>query len=247
MANGKEVQAVVPASPAKVLPLGIESGDDAWRHASRLAKSGLVPDSLKGKPEDVMIVLMMGRRLGLEPDQSIQAIHVVKGKPVLSADLIVAQCLKHPSVCRYFVPTLLSSERVEYSTQRTNAPVSTQMVYTMEDAKRAGLTGKDTWKANPMDMLRARCASKLARAVYPDLVLGLYTPEEMDVDHEPSVVQAPRTLADLTTRMAQVKVIKEALPAGSFGHALAVEAEAIQAEEAAEIAAQERDDSPEAP
>jgi hypothetical protein len=35
------------------------------------------------------------------------------------------------------------------------------------------------WGRNPTDMLVARATSRLARMVYPDLLAGLYTPEEL--------------------------------------------------------------------
>jgi hypothetical protein len=48
----------------------------------------------------------------------------------------------------------------------------------MEDARRANLVGRQNWKAHPAAMLRARCAAALARAVYPDLLLGVYEESE---------------------------------------------------------------------
>ena len=35
------------------------------------------------------------------------------------------------------------------------------------------------WGKNPTDMLVARACARLARMVYPDLLAGLYTPEEL--------------------------------------------------------------------
>ena len=39
---------------------------------------------------------------------------------------------------------------------------------------------KSGWGKNPADMLVARAGAKLARLVYPDVVHGLYAPEEME-------------------------------------------------------------------
>jgi hypothetical protein len=50
--------------------------------------------------------------------------------------------------------------------------------YSIEDAARAGLTGRATWKAHPKQMLSARAKSVLATMVYPDLVGNLYDPDE---------------------------------------------------------------------
>lgn len=73
-------------------------------------------------------------------------------------------------------------------------------VWTMGDAKRAGITGKGTWAAYPAAMLRHRCAADLAREVYPDVLLGLYDPEELgdapDAPQSADVVQAPASWRD---------------------------------------------------
>jgi hypothetical protein len=49
----------------------------------------------------------------------------------------------------------------------------------MEDARSAGLSGKDVWKAYPASMMRARVVSMGIRMICPGIVAGLYTPEEV--------------------------------------------------------------------
>ncbi|MBK8184776.1 MAG: hypothetical protein IPK63_18615 [Candidatus Competibacteraceae bacterium] len=46
-------------------------------------------------------------------------------------------------------------------------------------AKRANLAGKDLWKQYPRAMLRARVISEGIRTVYPGVLSGMYTPEEV--------------------------------------------------------------------
>jgi len=51
--------------------------------------------------------------------------------------------------------------------------------FTWNDAKLQGLTTKDNWSRMPKEMLFARCLAKGANRIGPDLLLGLYTTEEL--------------------------------------------------------------------
>lgn len=64
---------------------------EAMTIAETLAKSGLVPYALRGKPADVLIIIMYGMELGLSINQALNGINVIKGRPSLSADLRVAK------------------------------------------------------------------------------------------------------------------------------------------------------------
>lgn len=151
----------------------------AMQLADQLAKSSLIPTALRGKPADVLVILMKGQELGLSPIQSLSEVSVIEGKPSSSAALKVALCVRRPDICEYFRMTESTATKATYETKRAgNEPVS--LSWTIEQAKTAGLTGKQNWQRHPDAMLRARCSSALATAVYPDLVQGLMTFDEAD-------------------------------------------------------------------
>jgi hypothetical protein len=128
-------------------------------------------------PSAAFIIMATGQELGLSPMQSMRGIHIVEGKPVLSADMIGALCKKSP-LCKYFRQLESTVERAVFETWRAGDPEATRGVFTIEDARRAELAGRNTWKRYPAAMLRARCVSALARTVYPDLLLGVYCDDE---------------------------------------------------------------------
>jgi hypothetical protein len=182
--------------------------EQAMTLATTLSKSGLIPDSLRNKPADVLVVLMTGRELGLGPMQALRGIAVINGKPVLSADLLVAQCLRHRDVCEWFRLVESTDKAARYETKRAGSePVA--MAWTIEQANAAGLTGKGPWKAHTAAMLRARCSAALARAVYPDLVGGMYETDEGNEMRAPARVvdlaQPPQDVTPPTTPVVTVE------------------------------------------
>ena len=88
-----------------------------------------------------------------------------------------------------------------YETKRRGNPTPTRMSFTMADANRAGLTGRGPWKQYPGAMLRARCASGLVRAEYPDVAIGLYDQDELQ-ERPPSVPPPPMEPRPITNRIS---------------------------------------------
>lgn len=152
--------------------------------AKQVVSSGLAPSDLR-KPQDALVILMTGAELGLRPMEALRGIYVVNGRPTLKADLMVALVRKSPE-CEYFTRTEMNNERCTYETKRSDQPQPQEYTYTIEQAHNAGLTDKDVWEKYPDRMLRARAASALAREEYPEVLLGLYTPEEASsIDDDP--------------------------------------------------------------
>lgn len=169
-------QATPSIAPASWEPENLDAG---IHFAQLICKGQLMPRALQGNPANVLLVLMTGRELGLSPMQAIRSIHVIDGKGVASADILVALCKRRRDVCQFFRMVESTDTRAVYETHRVGEPQPTKMTFTMEEAKAAGVAGKDNWKKWPAAMLRARCSAALARAVYPDLCAGIYDPDEL--------------------------------------------------------------------
>jgi hypothetical protein len=130
-----------------------------------------------GTPEAVLSTVLSGRELGLSAMASLRAFHIVEGKPTMAADALRALVLKSGKA-KSFRCTERTASAATFSTQRQDEEPMT-LRYTIEEAQAAGLVKNGSgWTKNPADMLVARASSKLARLVYPDVVAGLYAPEE---------------------------------------------------------------------
>ena len=135
--------------------------------------------SAYGTPQAVLSVILAGREFGMQAMASLRAFHVVDGKPTMAADVIRALVL-NSGKAKYFRCTERTAERATFVTQRGDDPPVT-LSYSVEEAKAAGMVRNGGgWTKNPADMCVARAGSKLARLVYPDVIHGLYSPEEFD-------------------------------------------------------------------
>ena len=160
---------------------------EAHQLASALYKSGLLPSEIKSA-EAAFAILAKGHELGLKPMQSFDLICVIKGKPSLSAAGMRALCLARRDVCEYFRNVETTTTKSTFETKRRGDPQPVELTFTIEEAKRAGLVRPDSnWSKWPERMLEARASSALARLVYPDLVGGVYTPEEIQ-EFAPEVI-----------------------------------------------------------
>jgi len=173
----KETTTMVTRHTTGALDFGTVS--EAMKFAQLLCKSALVPESIRDKPADVMIVMLTGRALGIDSITALRQIHVIKGRTTMDASLLRALAMRHPD-CEYLCMIEDGSAgRATWETSRRGQPKPVRISWTMDDAKRAGLANKDNWKNYPAAMLRARASADLVRAVYPEVGAGLYTPEEV--------------------------------------------------------------------
>ena len=168
--------------PAVTASVALEptSLKEVWRFGEIVCASGLAPKSVRS-PEAATIIVMTGRELGLTAMQSLRSIHVVDGKPLLSADLMLALVKRHKD-CEAFVCVETTGKIATFIAKRRGEPEQ-RLSFTIDQAQEAGLTGKDNWRKYPDAMLRARAIAALARLAFPDAFVGVYEEDE---------IQAPR-------------------------------------------------------
>lgn len=168
--------------------------DDLELLSKRLAESSLIPAAMRANMPNVLVTIMTGQELGLAPMAALRSIHVIEGKPVLGADAMVAIVIASGKA-EYFTRVEESEEAVTYETKRRGDPHPRRCTWTMEMAKRAGLHLKDNWRGYKRPMLAARAKAELARDVYPDVLAGCYTHDEIG-DSAPADVAPPTRYAD---------------------------------------------------
>lgn len=177
---------------AEVRPIAIRPPDwqqslepqtlrDAYMLAKTLHNSRLFAGTFANE-SSIFAGVLLARAHGLETMKVLMPgmVHNIKGKLTLSAQMIVGLVLRSGKA-EYFDCIESSSERAVYVTKRKGAKHEVRFEFSIEEARAAGYLGKpdSAWQKTPKTMLRHRCETELARAVYPDVVGGLYSPEEM--------------------------------------------------------------------
>lgn len=156
---------------------------DIERMGIAIAKSGLF--GMK-TPEQAIALMLIAQAEGLHPAIAARDYHVIQGRPALKSDAMLARFQAAGGAVKW-----LSYDDKKVSAVFTHPQGgSVEITWTIEQATAAKLTGKDTWKQYPRQMLRARVISEGIRTVFPGCVVDQYTPEEVQ-DFE-SAKLAPR-------------------------------------------------------
>jgi hypothetical protein len=174
----------LPATQKATVALGAPQGDfdAAYRLAKNLSLSNIIPDALRGKPADVLVIVLYGQELGLAPMQAMQVIDVVKGRPTLRANLWVALARK---AGHRVAVTEETASSCTVQVIRCDDPTPQIVTYTLDHAKTAGLLSNDGYRKHPADMLYARAASKCIRRACPEVALGFSDEYELSSVSEP--------------------------------------------------------------
>lgn len=173
------------------LALSPRTFNEAREIAEYCSHAAILPAELRRKPADILCIIATGQELGLAPMAAIRGIHMIKGKPVMSADAMVAVVLGS-GLAEYFTCLESSDERAVYETKRRGSPQAERATFTVEDARRAKLLGRgngggdSNWDKYRAVMLGHRARSILARRVYPDVLLGVYSEGELSEDRSPT-------------------------------------------------------------
>jgi len=158
--------------------------EDVERMADYIVKSGLFGMS---KREQAISLMLLSQAEGLHPMKAIQEYHIIQGRPAMRADAMLARFQKAGGRVEWH--ELTDSKARATFTHPQGGSVTIE--WTVQMARQAGLFDKtgSNWKRYPRAMLRARVISEGIRTIYPGVIAGIYTPEEI-VDTPPEIIDA---------------------------------------------------------
>lgn len=180
--------AAAPAQPAELAPMPalsplmrwVTEAQQAELIAQNLARTSFVPASLRGKPHDITAAILAGQELGLQPMATLRSMDVIQGTPALRAHAMrgLVQSKGHSVQVVESTP-----ERCVMRGRRKGEEEWQTVTWTIDRAKKLGLTGKSEWQKQPQTMLVARATGEICRLIASDVLYAMpYAAEELDAE-----------------------------------------------------------------
>lgn len=164
--------------------------DQAYRLAAAFARADIVPTELRGKPSNVLLVMLYGQRLGLPPEIAISSISVVKGKPRMSGQLLLSKVREAGHKCKIVhgdgectVTITRGDDGEQHSETFSLDDAVTARLCTIKDGKPFARSAKGEplpWETYPKRMLQWRAVSSCVDAICSEVKMGFAVEDELD-------------------------------------------------------------------
>ena len=143
------------------------------RIAAIIAKSGM--GGFKTS-EQATVAMLLALAEGIPLGRVIHEYHVINGRLSLRSECMLARFQKAGGTVEYLVH---NDTEVSLTASHPKGG-SLTVVWTIERARKAGLTSNPTWTKHPAAMLTARAVAEAVRAVYPACLSGILAEEEAE-------------------------------------------------------------------
>lgn len=144
---------------------------DMQTMADAVAKSGLF--GMKST-EQALALMLVAQSENQHPATITQDYDIIQGKACRKTHSVMARFQQMGGKVEWHQLT----DTIADATFSHPSGGSLRIEWTIEQAKKANLTGKDNWKNYPRAMLRARVIAEGVRAVYPAAIGGMLIAEE---------------------------------------------------------------------
>jgi len=173
------MNAIIPAggNGSGLIPQNLT---DAMRLAEMMAKGKMVPDHLRN-PSDMLMVIEQACRWGMSPFAVAQCTAIVRGRISYEGKLVSA-AINASGVLQGRLDYVFSGEGPTRAVTATGTmrgeDKPREVIVTLASAK----TDNEHWKKSPDQMLTYHAARVWARRHAPEVMLGVYSPEEFPAE-----------------------------------------------------------------
>lgn len=186
-----------PAPPVASIPMLMPANmGEAMRLAEMMSTARLVPAHLQKSPADCLSVIMQAMRWRMDPFAVAQATAVIQGKLMYEGKLVAAVVNSLGNLSKrlgYAYSGDGDSRTVTVSGTLVGEAEPLMVAVKLKDAR----TSNKVWTTQPDQQLAYHGVRVWARRYMPELMLGVYAPEEFDQpamrDVTPPKVEPPAT------------------------------------------------------
>lgn len=177
--------------------------DSRLKEAQYIAQATqALPQAYRNNPGTVLLAQAWASARGVDILTAIQTVNFIQGRPVIDATMQRALAMR----AGYDVTIKADAKSATVTVLRDGVERG-EATYTMDDAKLAKLDAKDNWKQNPKAMLVARATTQAMRWFAPDVMVGVFSEDELDHPEEVLAVEVDRAVE------ADVEVLEDAVDA----------------------------------
>lgn len=160
--------------------------------ANFLSRSKFLPQALRGDLNTAVMLCVTCKQMGL-PITALSEVMEVNGKISFWGRTKLAIVMKSP-ICEYIMAEEQDDTKCTLVAKRKGWPKEVKETYTIQMAEKAGLINRsDAWKKHPADMLYWRAVTRVISKVFPDVIQGFASVEDLEdgMDEKVQVVAKP--------------------------------------------------------
>lgn len=206
--NERQQYAAALAAAGELLPKNL------WSSA-RPGPNGMVP--AQPSPGKVLMMTETAAMLGIHPMAGLTQIHIIEGKPTLSAALWAALVREAGHRLRVWVDGEGEDLKAIATLVRSDDPdFEYRVEWGYPEMRAAGLENKDNWKKYRRMMMKSRAITEIIREAAPEVGMGAaYTPEELNPNLQVNEMGEPIELQQVppTPTPSQPGTVPAAKPA----------------------------------
>ena len=141
-----------------------------YKSLELIAGTDAIPKDLRGNAPAIFAAVLSGQAWGLHPLESLRLIDVIEGRISPSAELYSR--LYRQAGHRFDVIESTGEKCVVEGTRGDDGSTM-RIEFSIDDAVKAGIAGKNNWRKYPADMLYNRCVVRLVRRLAADCMQGV--------------------------------------------------------------------------
>ena len=161
------------------------SFDEKMQIAQQIANSSIIPAAYSKNPQNVIVAMEYANRLKQSPLSVMQNLHIISGKPTLSATFLIGLVNTsglYSSPMRFHVEgkdATLSCYAYTFCKETQQKLQGTTVTMRMVTAEGWDKKAGSKWLTMPEQMIKYRAASFFTREFCPELIMGMHTEDEM--------------------------------------------------------------------